>query len=86
MSTVSKLFMAHPAAVGESYFEHMKFALKFSGRLFRAAFSAFAHGFVPAVCETTASEAVFAMTDEIRARRRLVASEASGPVRSARAT
>jgi hypothetical protein len=73
MSTVSKLFMAHPAAVGESYFEHMKFALKFSGRLFRAGFAAFAHGFVPAVCETTASEAVFAMTDEIRARRKLMA-------------
>ena len=73
MPAVSKLFTAHPAAVGESYFEHMKFALKFSGRLFRAAFAAFAHGFVPAVCETTASEAVFAMTDEIRARRRLMA-------------
>jgi hypothetical protein len=73
MSTVSKLFMAHPASVGESYFEHMKFALKFSGRLFRAGFAAFAHGFVPAVCETTASEAVFAMTDEIRARRGLTA-------------
>jgi len=73
MPAVSKLFIAHPTAVGESYFEHMKFALKFSGRLFRAAFAAFAHGFVPAVCETTASEAVFAMTDEIRARRRLMA-------------
>ena len=31
MSTMSKLFIAHPAAVGESYFEHMKFAFKFSG-------------------------------------------------------
>jgi hypothetical protein len=86
MSAVSKLFTAHPAAVGESYFEHMRFALKFSGRLFRAAFAAFAHGFVPAACETTASEAVFAMTDEIRARRRLMTPEASGPVRSASAT
>ena len=73
MSTVSKFFLAHPGAVGESYFEHMKFALRFSGRLFRAAIAAFAHGFVPAVCETTASEAVFAMTDEIRARRKLIA-------------
>ncbi len=61
MSTMSKLFIAHPAAVGESYFEHMKFAFRFSGRLFRAGFAAFAHGFVPAVCETTASEAILAM-------------------------
>ena len=73
MSTVSKLFMAHPAAIGEGYFEHMKFALRFSGRLFRAGFAAFAHGLVPAVCETTASEAVLAMNEEIRARRKLMA-------------
>jgi hypothetical protein len=73
MSTMSKLFIAHPAAVGESYFEHMKFAFKFSGRLFRAGFAAFAHGIVPAVCETTASEAIQTMNDEIRARRRLMA-------------
>ena len=73
MSAVSKLFTAHPSNVGETYFEHMRFAFKFSGRLFRAGFAAFTHGFVPGVCETTASEAVLAMTDEIRARRRLMA-------------
>ena len=73
MSSMSKLFIAHPAAVGESYFEHMKFALKFSCRLFRAGLAAFVHGFVPAVCETTASEAILAMNDEIRARSRLMA-------------
>ena len=69
MSSMSKLFTAHPEAVGESYFEHMAFALKFSGRLFRAAFAAFAHGFVPGICETTASSGILAMNDEIRARR-----------------
>ena len=82
MSTLSKLFMSHPAAVGESYFGHMAFALKFSARLFRAAFAAFAHGFVPGVCETTASEAVLAMNDEIRARRRLLVASNSEPIRS----
>ena len=82
MSTLSRLFVAHPAAVGESYFGHMAFALKFSGRLFRAAFAAFAHGFVPGVCETTASDAVLALTDEIRARRRLSVSAYSEPIRS----
>ena len=72
MSTMTKLFIAHPAAVGESYFEHMRFAFRFSGRLFRAGFAAFAHGLVPAVCETTASEAILAMNDEIHARRKLI--------------
>ena len=40
MTTFSKLFTDHPEAVGENYFEHMAFAFKFSGRLFRAAFAA----------------------------------------------
>ena len=68
MPSMSKLFTDHPEAVNESYFEHMVFALKFSGRLFRAAFAAFAHGFVPGICETTASSAILEMNDEIRAR------------------
>ena len=76
MPSMSKLFTAHPEAVNESYFEHMAFALKFSGRLFRAAFAAFAHGFVPGVCETTASSAILAMNDEIRARRAQMAGDA----------
>ena len=69
MPSMSTLFTDHPQAVNESYFEHMAFALKFSGRLFRAALAAFAHGFVPGVCETTASSAILEMNDEIRARR-----------------
>ena len=74
MAALSKLFTAHPAKVGENYFEHMLFAFKFSGRLFRAAFAAFAHGVVPAVCETTASQAILDMHSEIRARRAEMAS------------
>ncbi|MFT3987003.1 DUF6356 family protein [Aestuariivirga sp.] len=73
MASFKQIFHDHPAAVGESYFEHMAFALTFSARLFRAAFAAFAHGFVPAVCETTASQAVLDMHDEIRARRAALA-------------
>ena len=83
MPSMSKLFTAHPEAVGESYFEHMAFALKFSGRLFCAAFAAFAHGFVPGVCETTASSAILAMNDEIRARRAEMAQGAKVAVRAA---
>ncbi|MBI2719329.1 MAG: hypothetical protein HYX36_11320 [Rhizobiales bacterium] len=77
MSILTKTFTDHPAAVGESYFEHMAFALRFSARLFRAAFAAAIHGMVPAVCETTASTAILAMNDEIRARRALMASAKS---------
>ena len=83
MPSMSKLFTGHPQAVNESYFEHMAFALKFSGRLFRAAFAAFAHGFVPGVCETTASSAILAMNDEIRARRAQMAQGAKVATRAA---
>src|SRR5262245_2417825 len=65
------LFHDHPAKAGESYLEHMAFAFAFSWRLIRAGLAAFAHGILPACCETTASSEVLAMHDEIRARRAL---------------
>ena len=40
---LTRLFRDHPAKVGETYFEHMAFALGFSVRLFRAAFAALLH-------------------------------------------
>lgn len=69
---LKRLFHDHPAKAGESYFEHMAFALGFSWRLVRAGLAAFAHGMFPACCETTASSEVLAMNEEIRARRALV--------------
>ncbi|RUM96212.1 hypothetical protein EET67_18790 [Pseudaminobacter arsenicus] len=58
MNRIAKLFTAHPAAVDETYFEHMAFAGKFSGRLFVAAFAALIHAVLPFLCETTASRTV----------------------------
>ncbi|MBU2982381.1 hypothetical protein KO498_11235 [Lentibacter algarum] len=52
---ISKIFLDHPKAVDESFFEHMLFALRFSFWLFVAAFAALLHAFVPAACEKTAS-------------------------------
>jgi hypothetical protein len=66
---VQRIFLAHPERVGEGYFEHMVFALKFSGRLFKASAAAFLHAFVPALYETTASQAIIDMHSEIMARR-----------------
>lgn len=74
MTVLKQVFQAHPAKVGESYLEHMAFAFRFSGRLFRAAAAAFVHGVVPCLHETTASSEVLAMNDEIRERRALMAS------------
>ncbi|MBM1309488.1 hypothetical protein JQT66_04870 [Sulfitobacter mediterraneus] len=52
---IARLFLDHPAKVDETFFEHMLFALKFSGLLFAAAGAALIHAFVPALCEKTAS-------------------------------
>ena len=73
MPKFARLFLDHPAAVNESYFEHMLFAFRFAARLFRIGCAALIHGVVPSVCETTASTGVLALAEEIRSRRRLMA-------------
>jgi hypothetical protein len=74
---VQRIFLDHPERVGESYFEHMLFAFKFSSRLFKAGAAALLHAFVPALCETTASQAIIDMHQEIVARRAEMAKSAS---------
>ncbi|MEL6372620.1 MAG: DUF6356 family protein [Pseudomonadota bacterium] len=54
----SRLFLNHPRAVGESYFEHMAFAGWFAGKLFVAAGAALVHALVPCLFERTASRAI----------------------------
>ena len=54
-SFFTKVFLAHPATVNESYFGHMRFAFVFAFWLGVAALAALVHAFVPALCETTAS-------------------------------
>lgn len=49
------IFTAHPAKVGESYLQHMGFALRFCGLLAWAAGAALVHAVIPALCEKTAS-------------------------------
>ncbi|MFZ5965263.1 DUF6356 family protein [Thalassococcus sp. BH17M4-6] len=52
---LSRLFRDHPAKVGESYLQHMFFALGFAFWLAVAAGAALVHALIPALCETTAS-------------------------------
>ncbi len=53
-----ELFTAHPKTVGETYFEHLRFALGFSGRMFYAAGAALVHAFLPFLFVSTASTIV----------------------------
>ncbi len=58
MTTIARLFRDHPASVDETYFEHMAFAGKFSGKLFLAASMALVHALLPFVFEKSASTIV----------------------------
>lgn len=54
----ARIFLNHPATVGEGFFQHMAFALKFAGLLFAAAFAALVHALIPCLFEKTASRII----------------------------
>ena len=68
--TFLSAFRDHPASVGETYPEHMGFALRFGARLLCAGVAACIHALVPALFETTASDTVKALHAEIEGRGR----------------
>lgn len=58
ITTMKSLFLTHPRTVDESYFEHMAFAGRFSGKLFLAAGAALVHAILPFMFEKTASHMI----------------------------
>jgi hypothetical protein len=53
-----RLFLDHPASVGESYAEHFRVAAGFGWAMLGGALGAFAHALVPALCQRTGSTVV----------------------------
>ena len=70
ITTMKTLFTAHPRSVEESYFEHMAFAGRFSGKLALAAGAALVHAFLPFLFERTASRMIAEMYERTRTRGR----------------
>ena len=64
-----RLFITHPASVGESYFHHLLASLRVAGRLARASAACVVHAIVPGLCTTTGSTAILALHSEIYPRR-----------------
>jgi hypothetical protein len=64
-----RLFLAHPRAVGEGYFEHQRCALSFALRLIGGGLACMVHAVVPACCESTGSRTVCELNAEMQARR-----------------
>ena len=64
-----RLFLDHPATVGESYPEHAAVAAGFGVRMIVGGLGALIHAVVPALCQTTGSRTVAALHARMVAKR-----------------
>jgi len=55
---IKRLFLEHPASVGETYFEHMGVSASFGAAMFRGALACFVHALLPNLCTRTGSTVV----------------------------
>jgi hypothetical protein len=70
MKQLTAAFTEHPHSVGESYWEHMRFALGFSGTLFAAPCAALIHALFPFLMGKTGSGMVTRLHERITRRAR----------------
>jgi hypothetical protein len=57
----ARIFIDHPQSVGETYFEHMRFAGSFAAHLLMAGIAALVHAVIPCLFEKTASRMISQM-------------------------
>lgn len=69
---IRRLFLDHPASVGESYVEHFGVATRFGVRMIAGGLGAVLHGFLPFACKTTGSRTIGALHAEMVAKRTAV--------------
>ncbi len=67
-SLIDRLFVEHPRSAGQGYFEHLRFAHRFGGRMLLGALAAFVHGLFPRLYQTGASDAVRALHASLHQR------------------
>ena len=63
-----RIFTNHPASIGEGYFEHMGFSLRFTLKLFGASIAALVHAFLHSLFEKTASNIVASLHTRLTSR------------------
>jgi hypothetical protein len=64
-----ELFLKHPRAVGEGYFEHQQRAFGFAAALLGAGLACLVHGLLPNLFVTRASDTVQQLNDTLARRR-----------------
>ena len=67
---MKRLFIEHPATVGESYFEHLLAASGFGLRMVAGGIACLLHGLLPFLFVGTGSEAVSKLHDRMVTNRR----------------
>jgi hypothetical protein len=65
---IGRLFTDHPKSVGETYLEHLGFAVAVARILLLAGAAALVHALVPALCQTTASRHIARLTSRVSPR------------------
>ena len=70
-----RLFLDHPATVGESYTEHFGVAGRFGMTMIKGGLGALVHAFVPALCKTRGSDTVAELHRQIVLKRGAVAAD-----------
>mgnify|MGYP001200769792 FL=1 len=66
---ITKKFTDHPASVGQTYFEHFKFAVKVSASLLKAFSACLIHAIYPPVHKNTASATIAELHNRIEQRK-----------------
>ncbi|MGL3822203.1 DUF6356 family protein [Sphingopyxis sp. R3-92] len=66
---LKRIFVAHPASVGESYGQHFCHALGFSVAMFAGAIACLLHAFIPAMYTQTGSRIVIRLHDKMTVNR-----------------
>jgi hypothetical protein len=69
LDTIRELFTEHPHSVGESYLEHLLFTLKIAFYLLVTALCAVLHGIFPKILQTTTSDRIIALAQDMQERR-----------------
>lgn len=67
---IKKVFLDHPASVGESYSEHAVFAASVGWTMFVGSLACFVHAVVPALFQTTGSRAIKNLHERVTSSQR----------------
>jgi len=62
------LFNKHPNSIGESYFQHMRFAFTFGGKMVIGGLACIIHGIFPFLFESTGSTITKKLAGDFTAR------------------